>query len=411
MDENNVETLSDDYRYSSNWKNIGSVLSYKSNDFQFKTDIIITELEGCIINHISQHKLYNNTDILGIGIGIFDEDLVKYLKKCDDKSIVIISNHINNNKLNMDIIKRKVEYLVNVLHIPILCFFATKVNFFMKPHTGCWRLLNTYYRKYGNTIISKACVVSNEGGLLKEFSNKNGKTYYIPCTTDIDRAFSHNINIPYYSIDEYLGISNKIEFKWDKKIIPPNVRKLYIDEIKKYNNPDIFKELMRFGKYDNYMIMISGAPCSGKTRLAKYIIEKWRSSTFGEYNAIELLSSNEYTKSRRIKKFKSFIDDRISVILDGNCHNDYLRYDYLQYIKTKNIPVLYIDVNCGLEMAKVFNHSRVEDAISEDILLYKYRDYNIYKAEYQKPTESIKLKYTMYIPSIEETDSVIKYRY
>ena len=36
--------------YSPNWKDLGSVLIYQNPDFQFRSTVLITEFEECLIN-------------------------------------------------------------------------------------------------------------------------------------------------------------------------------------------------------------------------------------------------------------------------------------------------------------------------------------------------------------------------
>lgn len=397
-------------KYSKNWKNIGGILLYQCEKFQFKSDVIITELDGCIIKYISQSKIYNTMNLYNIEI--FDEELIDMFRKEKfNKSIIIISNQINQNKLNIDIIKRKIEYLVDIINIPLLCFFPLKPNCFMKPHTGCWKLLKAYYKKYGNTVIQKAQVISNEGGLIQEKVNKSGYSFSRVCSTDIDRAFALNAGLHYSTIDEFLKGVSQIKFKWDTKIIPPDIRQLYVDEVKKRKNPNIFQELNKFINSDLYVIMIMGAPRSGKTKLAKNIINKWCESEFGKSNAIERLGTDNFTSIRRFNKFKKLVDDRISVIIDGDCHTEQLRLCYVNYLKGRNIPILCIEVNCGLQMAKVFNHAHVEESNDDRVFLYRTRRYDIYKAEYEFPIENKNLKYLLYTPEIEEKPAVMEYRY
>jgi hypothetical protein len=317
---------------------------------------------------------------------------------------------VNTNKLNIDIIKRKIEKIVDKLKIPIIGFFAILPNCFMKPHTGMWKLLNAYYKTYGNSSIHNAVVVSNEGGMIIENEKKGIVTRNV-CYSDIDRAFAHNIGMKYQNIDEFLGYDDKFEFSWDNKIIPPEVRELYIEQINKLSQPNIFKELGKFGDCDIYVIMVMGAPRCGKTLFAKMILSKWKKSLFGHRNAVHRLGMDKYTNKLRLSTFKKHIDDRISVILDGNCHTDELRNPYLDHIKNTNIPILCVEVNCGLEMAKVFNHSHVEETTGDKIYLYKTREYNIYKSMYKKPKTTKNLRYILYPPNIEERDAIMKYRY
>jgi DNA 3'-phosphatase len=396
-------------KYSSYWRNLGTVLTYQRPDFQFRSSVIITDIDDCLLKPLSAAKIYNTVN--KNNFEIYSSDFIKKLQKeCQDHSIIILSNQVNSNGLNIDIIKRKVEKIVEELQIPVMGVFAITPNCFMKPHTGMWRLLNAYYKKYGNTSIQKAVVVSDEGGFIIEDIKKNGmikKTVY----SDVDRAFAHNINTSYKSIDEFLEYDVITKFGWDQKTIDPDTRQEYIKQIKKITNPNIPKELGRFGNRDIYIIMIMGAPRSGKTTLAKDIVARWRKSPFGYYNEIYRLGMDKYTNKRRLKTFKKTIDDRISIILDGGCHTDRLRKPYLDWIKNKDIPLLCIEVNCGLEMAKVFNHAHVEESPDDTVTLYKNREYNIYKSMYNTPFETDNLHYIMYVPTIQLKPSVINFRY
>jgi histidinol phosphatase-like enzyme len=251
-------------QYSDNWIDLDTLLVYKSPDFKFRPNVIITELDGCLINHITTYQIYTKK----YTFDIFNEEFLGRLKK-SDYSIVVISNQINNNKLITDMVKRKTEFLAS-LGISIIVMFPIKPNYFMKPHTGCWRLINAYYRKHGREI-SSVLVVSNEGGLLVT----NGKKEIH--TSDIDRAFAHNIGGTYKSIDEFLDSSIEVPYAYDKNIIDPNIRNIYCEYLEKTPRVDVFDELQKFGNREFYIIMIMGPPRCGKTTLAKTIenIDPW----------------------------------------------------------------------------------------------------------------------------------------
>ena len=388
-------------KYSNNWKIIGSIIVYQSKDFLFSPEVILTEFDDCIIKYMTNAKLYNTRNLYDIEL--YSDDLINKFKYefSYGKSIIIISNQINQNKLNIDRIKRKLETVIDIINIPLLCFFITKPNHFMKPHTGIWRLLKSYYKKYNNSKIDNAIVVSNEGGLVQEVKCKN-KISEIVVSSDVDRAFANNINCKFFTINEYLGSEIKSKFKWDTKIIPPDIRKLYINELSKIKKPDIFKTLQSFGERDYYIFMIMGAPRSGKTILSNKLVDKWCNSPYNVCNTINILSSNNYTYKKMLKEYKKMVDNRISVIIDGNCYNDILRQPFIDYIKNRNIPILCIEINCGLHMAKLFNHSCIEESNDENILLYNSSMYNIYNDNFNRPIETKNIKYLMYPSEIDE---------
>lgn len=399
--------------YSPNWKDLGSVLVYQSEGFQFYNRLIITEFEGCLIEKISSTGIYHA--INPKSIEPYSEIFLKQIKyESTDKSIVILSNQVTTNKLNIDMIKRKVEAFVEAYKIPILAFFALKPNKFSKPHTGMYKLLQMYFKSIGSSQISKAAMISDFGGRVMESTNKKGviKTKYD--SGDLDRAFAHNAGIPYMTINEYLKNTHLSaeekpfveKFCWSKKYLDPEVRTVYLDKLTQYRNPNIFEKLAVVGEVPSYMIIIYGAPRSGKTTLARDILKKWRQSEFGKKYEIHRLGLDNYTKGKRINQSRKYLKDRISVIIDGDCHTDTLRKPFVDIANEIGIPVFYIEVNCGISMSYLFNHVAVEKASDETTMLYPEKDYHIYTSIVKRPANVI-----LYCPVIKKSSELMDFRY
>jgi DNA 3'-phosphatase len=406
--------------YSNNWKDLDTLLVYHPQSFQFQSHIIILELDDCIIKNIKSTALYDTRNKKDIE---FNEDMIrKILRDSTDKGIVILSNQTHGNKLIVDMVKRKLEAVIELTKLPIIAFFALKTNCFCKPHTGMWQLLNGYYRQFGSTFIKNAIIVSNEGGIINTKEKKNGDIVSKVTHSDIDRAFAWNIGCEYYTIDEYLDSGNRdrlgqnqsklIKFQWNTNIISPEIRKIYVEEINKMPRINIFKELSTLGNSDSYVIFIFGAPRCGKTTLAKEIINKWRGSKFGEKNEIKRLGPDKFTKGKLFGLYKKYVNDRISVILDGiEMINEY-RNKFISFINGKNISILYIEINIGLEMAKLFNHVCVEESKNDKITIRKMQDFYIYKSRYKnRKIATANSKSIVYFPVIDERKTVMEYRY
>jgi DNA 3'-phosphatase len=399
--------------YSPNWKDLGSVLVYQSDGFPFHNRLIITDFEGCLIEKISSTGMYHA--INPKSIEPYNEMFLKQIKhESVDKSIVILSNQVTSNKLNIDMIKRKIEAFEEAYKIPILAFFALKPNKFSKPHTGMFKLLSMYFRNIGSSQILRAAVVSDFGGRVMESTNKKGiiKTKYD--SSDVDRAFANNTGLPYMTINEYLKNTHISaeekpfveKFCWSKKYLDPEVRVMYLDKLAQYRNPNIFEKMATVGEVTAYMIIIYGAPRSGKTTLARDILKKWRKSAFGKKFEIHRLGLDNYTKGKRLTQTRKFLADRISVIIDGECHTDTLRQPFIDIAKEAGVPVFYIEVNCGMSMSYLFNHVAVEKAPDEATLLYPERDYHIYTSIVKRPPDTI-----LYCPTVKKTIELMNYRY
>lgn len=391
--------------YSDNWKDLGSVLVYQSPTFQFRSHVVITDFEGCIIKKLPPSKLYHAIDPKSITA--YNEDFIKEIEKeSRDYSVVVISNVFGSGKLIIDSLKFKVESFVKQFDIPILALFAIKRNRLSKPHTGMWMFLNAYFKKQGESIIQKACVVSDFGGRMAEHETRRGHIKIKPDVTDTDRAFAHNIGIPYHTIIEYLDPTKKEKFHWNSNCLDPELRELYVEKLAEYQNPNIFAKLFEPGVNDRYIVVIYGAPRAGKTTLAKEIIKKWRESNFGQSHAIKRFGLDKYSKAKRISATKKALSNRISVIIDGLAHTDELRKPFEKMALEYRTPILYIEVNPGLGMAHIFNHVAVETSLDENVVLYDVKEYHFYKSKVVRPKNTL-----LYCPPIKKTKQVMQFRF
>lgn len=401
--------------YDNNWTHNGSLLMYRSPGFQYHSDIIVVELEDCLIKYTTKSTIYN--DLILDKVSIYSDEFAKRLEADTlSKGIIILGNHVNTSKLNIDIIKQKVMRMLAVINIQVIALFALKPNFFMKPHTGLWRMLKLIYNKYGQSLIKTAIVVSNEGGIYIERKVKKhevvaGKEPPKEVGfSDIDRAFANNIGVPFKSIDEYIGYEST-GFEWSTHIIEPKYRQMYADAASKYKNPDILNEIKKLNS-DRFAIMIFGPPCSGKTRLANNIIKEFDESPMGEFIALERIGSDLYPGTKtRFKKFETALRDKMSVIIDDNCFTRELRSPYLCYLKKYNIPAICIRVDVGILMAMVFNHTHVETAKTDKVYLYKDDQFRIYRSCVEQPKSTQMMKCITYTPHIDQTKAVMLYRY
>ncbi len=391
--------------YSDNWKDLGSVLTYQSPTFQFKSHVVITDFEGCLIKKITNNKLYHSIDPKAIAP--YNEEFLKQIKsESTNFSIVIISNITQAGKLVVDSLKYKLESFCSTYGIPLLALFAVKRNRLSKPHTGMWMFLSGYFKKFGDTTIQRSCVVSDFGGRLAEHETARGLIKIKPDVNDVDRAFAHNIGIPYHTIQEYLDPNKKEKFSWNTNCLSPEIREMYVKKLEEYKNPNIFAKLFGLGQHDTYMIILYGAPRSGKTTLAKELLNKWRTSQYGKSHVVKRFGLDKYSKCKRITAVKKALQNRISVIVDGYAHSPELRAPFEEIAAANKTPILYVEVNPGLGMAHIFNHVAVETSMSEDIVLYDMKEYLFYKSKVTRPKNVV-----LYCPVIKKTKQVMEFRY
>lgn len=411
-----------DAGHSPHWKNLGTVLIFHPPDFQFNGSVLIVELDYGLVKPISNTKLYDETK--DASLEVYDEEFLKKLhQESKDRSIVVLSNQIKKGRLAIDLIKRKMEYIVAKAEFPMLGIFAMVPNKFMKPHTGMWSLLQTYYDVHGKRNVNKALIVSNDGGLLVEKKLRYTgpklekgekrpppKFKKIMGFADTDRAFGNNTGIPYVTIGEFLGFRDE-EFAWDPTVLDPTIRAEVVKILSAVENPNPFQEIGKIKKVDTYLVFVMGPPCSGKTAFASWFVKTWTESDFGKFNKVLHLGP-DMTKAAIRGQFQKNIKKRISVVIDGKCESCAMRRPFLKYIsRMKNVGVLCVEVSVGLKMAGVFNHTRVQQAETDDVMLYSGKEYHYYNGIREEPRESEKLKFIKYIPKIIPSKPLMEYRY
>jgi hypothetical protein len=380
--------------YSDRWYDLGTVHIYISQNFQFSSRVTIIDFDT-VINKSPAAQIYNADR--HHAFTFYNTDLMKKIIKASDTSLVILTSP-RYEPLSLDIIKRKIAFL-ELKSIPVICIASTAADCFMKPHTGMWRLLNAYYKNQSNLIQSTdvigmtAAKKSKEGADDQTFSN-------------IDAAFASNIGATYYSVTRYLEDRADERFTWSNSVIAPEIRMLYCDELDKCERIDVLKEFIGM-QGDVRVLMINGAPCSGKTTLTNELVSRWNKNTVSKFN--ELLVLTGPANDKKLKTIKKTVQDRIHIILDGDCETDRQRAAYVTAARSTglNVEFLVVEVVVGIEMSKVFNHVRVEESKTMVKLVNK-NSFHIYNAKVCRRSD---LKYLTYYPRIDRRPAVVSFHY
>lgn len=397
QEENKLE-----YVFSPHWRHYGpSLMMYHPPEFQFKTTAIIIDLENGLIKSLSNNKIYNKMS--SKPVEPYNLEFVKKLMKDNDNSIILISN-CDTAKITVDATKQKLEMFLKQYNMPILCLFSLLPNYLSKPHTRIWKFLLSYFSLKGNKLLNKACVISDNSGRILRKDLKT-KTIYKYDKSDIDRAFANNIELPFYTINEFLT-GKKEKFTWNNVCISPEQRIEYLDKLAQYKNPDIcelLKTEMKRLKADTFIILVFGAPRSGKSRFCAEFVESWKKDQDNEQREIRILDTE--TKSR-VKTATKCIKDLINIVIDGDCHTSQQREPFNILAKETRSAMLVIEVNPGIVISYLLNHVAVEKANSEKIMVRPERDFYVYRSKEAKPSNSI-----LYCPEIDRVREIMDLRF
>jgi predicted kinase len=417
-----------DYVYKLSWKDIAQhAIIGVTPDFKYNDNIIILEIDNCILKQVPNTRLYDKMNPKELEI--YDPEFMSRLKRQSALySIIILTNAEKpQSSLSNDIIKSKIEWIYNNVGIEFLTIAAVKNSCFLKPHTGMFRLLKAVYKKEKRNSVLGLHTTNNI--VSGETSYDNTSDYdQIPLViseyggtildekkvfSDVDRAFAWNISARFATIDEYMGRVKREKYMWNNQVLSIAERMQYYKASLQIENIKILKTIKSFPDSQNYLIMIYGAPCSGKTTLAKKIVTAWSNTDLNETHSLVCLGSDEYIPSKLIKKFKQLVDKRISIILDNNCYNDLKREPFITIAKEHNMPILIIEVDVAIGMAEIFNHARVEESHDTLISLIPHKEYTTYKSKSQAPTydDTYPITAIKHIPRIEPRNSIMKFMY
>lgn len=392
------------YEHKEEWDLIDSVLFYTPKKFIPKPNVFIMDLENCMIKKISKNNLFHK--INPKEIEVYDEGFLKRIKSllidipC---TVVIMSNAIISSPAMLDFIKTKLECAMKVLDFEFLAMFATMNNRFSKPHTGMYALLKGYFRQLG-TPLQKSIVISNNSGRIIS-KERNGKTYITADQNDTDRAFASNCELLFQTIDEFMDRTEKEDFRWNNRCIPPEFRIQYLEKLNEYKNPSIFKEIAN-NPADQHIILLWGAPKSGKTTFANQLIKAWDSSDYGDNHRLIRLGIDEYTATNRLKHAKKLLESRISIIIDGYCHTNNTRQPYEELAKQTKSHIIYVELNPGIYMAELFNHWAIETSQNIEECLVLEKDYRSYNGYVSRPKNTLVI-----VPEINFSHKQLHFRY
>ncbi len=380
------------------WELVDSVLIYCPKKFVPHSNVMIIELEDCLIKKISRQGIYHK--IVQKDIAIYDQEFFHKLSKLSSScSIVILSNAIFTGPSSLDLIKTKLEIAMEKLGFEYLAFFATMPNRFSKPHTGLFQLLKGYFKQLG-TPVQCAMMVSNNAGRIYQVGARTKVD-----TNDTDRAFASNCDIVFQTVNEFMERTGKEDFNWNNMCLPPEIRIEYLEKIGKYENPSVFKEIAK-SDADVHIILLWGAPRCGKTTYANNLVRAWDSSDYGDNHAIQRLGLDMHGQTARINKAKKLLEQRISIIIDGHCHTSVLRTPFEQIAKEFKANIIYIELNPGIYMADFFNHWAIETSQNVEECIVPENQYRSYNGYLTTPNNTL-----IIVPEINLSSKQLKFRY
>jgi DNA 3'-phosphatase len=371
------------------WKEVESVLYYIHPDFKFNKPLAI----------------FNFIDTLVFLKKNFTDIKLTYKYKCvKDKLLeitkngasIIVFQSLNIPKdnlyssLSLDHIKELFDLFIIDIDIPIVAFFSTEKNKYMKPFTNIWKIIEIFYLKQHKKIEKKLSImVGHKAGRL---NTHNKKKLDISC---LDRAFALNIGLTFFTPERFF-LNDKTVNLWqfNTNFINQNDRNVLLQN-NNIQTPIIIDEINAMSKSDKYIIIITGPPSCGKTTLANQLKRKWDLEY--KMGIIEYLSENindtqfeELQKSIDIK-----LKEKKSIIVELNC--DFFLITKIIKTAMANItPILIIELKIDKKLIKLLDFIKIQKEKSHKKLLQTQYQWNMYYKNYKEPAYK-ELKCVRYI--------------
>ncbi|XP_046966072.1 uncharacterized protein F21D5.5 [Vanessa cardui] len=240
------------------WEEIdrGEVYVYTTKGVKSSQKIAAFDMDGTLIKTKSGKVHPVDTNDWQIAFPQASKKLTEKLN--DDYKIVILSNQspIGSGRVKVDDFKKKIEGIVAKLNVPIQVYLATGKGFYRKPAPGMWKVLAE--QKNDNLTINMdiSFFCGDAAGRAVNWAPGKKKDHSMA-----DILLAENLGLKFYTPEQFF-LGHSIA----------NVPMIRPDFNPKELKPEPFNDSL-ISKEKELLVLV-GFPGSGKSFLAKEIVEK-----------------------------------------------------------------------------------------------------------------------------------------
>ncbi|KAI7889401.1 polynucleotide kinase 3 phosphatase-domain-containing protein [Mucor mucedo] len=345
------------------WVNaLDSVLIAKTKGSETgKSKIAAFDLDGTLISTKSGNTYAKNEH----DWKWWDPSVPQKIKSLHNEGfkIVVFSNQngLNSDK-KINSFKFKIETILNEVDTPVLFMAALKKNIYRKPMTGMW----DWFAENNEAHIDKGAsfYVGDAAGRQAEWKPKYKKDH--SCG---DRKFAQNIQIEFYTPEEFFLKEPKAKFSWGgfnpKEYLSSNLP-LYTPD-----TPLTVED-------HNELIVCVGYPASGKSSFVKkFIVPK---------GYVYVNQDTLKTRDRCVKACKEALANKQSVVIDNTNPEASTRSLYIKLAKDANVPVRCFYFGDNEDLAQHNNYYRALYKSQEKKDVLSIIAYRTFKSKLQEPS-------------------------
>lgn len=351
------------------------ILYFISDNYAYKPNVAIMSFNHTLIaDEIKKSKIQF--------MSIYNENVVPFLEQINEQgSLVVIEN---TYKISAETLKTSIGQFFKLIEnetrkLPFIIIFATKNNKFKKPYTHVFSKLQQLYasNKLKRNIIltdeekrniinlDNSLVIGNNAGRLRNSMFKADMS-------DVDRAFAANIKIAFRT-NTQVFTRESAPRQWSYSY---DVKKLILSQ-KMLIEPN-FADFITNGPQ---VVMIAGAPTSGKTLLSKRIASHIKTSG----TEAKIYDVNNYTSYHvMLQVLKNDMNSEgilTQIIIVDTFEYDKKRLDCFELLG--KMPIKYIELDTPRPVCEFLNKFRLQISQNANIELYSKYRYNDYYASYK----------------------------
>jgi len=382
------------------WKEVDTIVYYLHPEFKHMPTVAVFNFLGTILKFKSTTKK----------IKYYTNVREKLLDIANKGASIIFCQSFQQSDLGH--IKLLFEEVLKDTQIPIMAFFSTKLNKYMKPFTNMWRIIELSYFKRNKTINKTVSIyVGHHAGRIKSYMGKYKLMVKKIDSKATDRAFASNIGLTFFTPEIFFQEDkNPITWSYGEDVINNTERKSLMDPT--FQNPVVIEEIQKLPTSTKYMVLITGPPSSGKTTLAEKIKRKWELDyklgnvvhiTENDYdeedepNIVNITNDivngnnnsdkideidNEDDKGDEIlKKIKEEFKKDNSIILDVTQYSQRIQ-EIVSVSTNASIPVLIIEIKIDKELSTLLNFIKIQQSKDAKETLYRPIVWYTYKKHY-----------------------------
>lgn len=332
---------------------------------------------------------------------LFPEIIPKLRQLAEDNyHLVVFTNQkgLSSKKTPPKDLEIKFQAIRQELLIHIDFVASSKDDYYRKPLTGMWDFLLERYKYQESQIDRENSFYVGDAagrpdgwkfGKLKDFSAS-------------DRYFAHNIKLSFFTPEQFflkdehslpeLPVNPISEYMKSCDLIVANKLKsnflLHIDSLVYENIP--------------LMIIMIGPPSSGKSSLAKEIIEHC------ENDAVRINQDTFKTSAKCLKATKEALNNRQTMVIDNTNASKSGRHNYLSLLKDyPDYEAIAVIMNIPKNIVNFLNYFRVEATKGECQKIPSVA-YNVFYKKYEEPTEDEGFEYIYDIEFCKENKTELE---